>query len=73
MNEHVPGTKLAERLLTRPQGATMAEIIARDGGPQYNVLKIARSAWLPHSQGQEGAGNRGISPSRRPHCPSKPR
>ena len=39
MNEHLPGTKLAERLLARPNGATMAEIIAATGGPQYNVLK----------------------------------
>jgi antitoxin PrlF len=39
MNEHLPGTKRAERLLTRPNGATMAEIIATTGGPQYNVLK----------------------------------
>jgi len=39
MTEHVPGTKLAERMLTQPAGATMAEIIAAAGGPQYNVLK----------------------------------
>lgn len=39
MNKHVPGTKLAERLVTQPNGATMAEIIAATGGPQYNVLK----------------------------------
>jgi AbrB family looped-hinge helix DNA binding protein len=39
MNEHVPGTKIAEQLLTRPGGATMAEIIAASGSPQYNLLK----------------------------------
>jgi AbrB family looped-hinge helix DNA binding protein len=39
MNQHVPGTKVAERLLTQPEGATMAEIIVATGGPQYNVLK----------------------------------
>jgi antitoxin PrlF len=39
MNEYLPGTKLAERLITQPSGATMAEIIAATGGPQYNVLK----------------------------------
>ena len=38
MNEHVPGTKLAEQLLLRPEGATMDEIVAATGGPQYNVL-----------------------------------
>jgi AbrB family looped-hinge helix DNA binding protein len=39
MNEHLSGTKIAERLMVRPEGATMAEIIATTGGPQYNVLK----------------------------------
>jgi antitoxin PrlF len=34
-----PGSKIAERMFTRPQGATMDEIIAATGGPQYNVLK----------------------------------
>ena len=32
-------TKIAERLMTRPAGATMDEIVAATGGPQYNVLK----------------------------------
>jgi antitoxin PrlF len=39
MNKHLPGTQLAAQLLTQPNGATMAEIIAATGGPQYNVLK----------------------------------
>jgi antitoxin PrlF len=39
MDEHLPGTKLAERLMTRPGGATMDEIVAATGGPQYNVLR----------------------------------
>ena len=39
MNEHLPGSKIAERMFARAQGATMAEIIAATGGPQYNVLK----------------------------------
>jgi antitoxin PrlF len=39
MNKHIPGTQLAAQLLTQPNGATMAEIIAATGGPQYNVLK----------------------------------
>lgn len=39
MDEHIPGTKAAERLLTRPSGATMDEIVVATGGPQYNVLK----------------------------------
>jgi AbrB family looped-hinge helix DNA binding protein len=39
MTEDSPGTKIAEQLMTRPNGATMDEIIAVTGGPQYNVLK----------------------------------
>lgn len=39
MNENVPAAKVAERLIGRPEGATMDEIIAATGGPQYNVLK----------------------------------
>jgi antitoxin PrlF len=39
LNKHISGTELASRLLTQPNGATMAEIIAETGGPQYNVLK----------------------------------
>jgi len=39
MDTHVPGSKIAERLFTQPGGATMSEIIAATGGPQYNVLK----------------------------------
>ena len=35
----LPATKIAEQLLVRPHGATMDEIIAATGGPQYNVLK----------------------------------
>ncbi len=34
-----PGSKAAERLLIRPAGATMDELIAATGGPQYNVLR----------------------------------
>jgi len=39
VDARILGTKLAERLLVRPGGATMAEIIVATGGPQYNVLK----------------------------------
>ena len=39
MNEHVSGTRMAERLMARPGGATMDEIVAATGGPQYNILK----------------------------------
>lgn len=39
MNEHTSGVRIAERLLTAPKGATMDEITAAAGGPQYNLLK----------------------------------
>jgi AbrB family looped-hinge helix DNA binding protein len=39
MNEQLSAARLAERLMTRPGGATMDEIIAATGGPQYNVLR----------------------------------
>jgi antitoxin PrlF len=39
MDERITKTKMAERLLTRPGGATMREVIAATGGPQYNELK----------------------------------
>jgi len=39
MDEHISKTKLTERLLTRTGGATMREIIAATGSPQYNELK----------------------------------
>jgi antitoxin PrlF len=39
MDERVAKTKTAERLWTRPAGATMREVIEATGGPQYNELK----------------------------------
>jgi AbrB family looped-hinge helix DNA binding protein len=43
MEDDLPGTRIAERLLTRPEGATMRELIAATGGPQYNLLKRLES------------------------------
>ena len=39
MDERVSRAKVTERMLTRPGGATMRDIIAATGGPQYNELK----------------------------------
>lgn len=39
MDERISKSKITERLLTRPDGATMCDIIAVTGGPQYNELK----------------------------------
>jgi AbrB family looped-hinge helix DNA binding protein len=39
MDERLPKSRITERLLTQPTGATMREIMAVTGGPQYNELK----------------------------------
>ena len=39
MSNRRPGTETAERLLTRPEGATMGDIVAATGSEQYNLLK----------------------------------
>jgi len=39
MNVNVSATATARQMLTRPEGATMAEIIHATGAPQYNELK----------------------------------
>jgi antitoxin PrlF len=43
MNEHVSKARIARDMFTRPQGATMREIIAATGGPHYNELKHIRA------------------------------
>jgi antitoxin PrlF len=58
MNEHVPGTRMAERLLARPEGATMDEIVAATGGPQYNVLKRLEARGYVIRKVKEGKATR---------------
>jgi antitoxin PrlF len=58
MNEHIPGTKLAEQLFTRPEGATMAEIIAATGGPQYNVMSKLKARGYRFHDVKEGRATR---------------
>lgn len=53
-----PGTKIAERLLSRPQGATMRELIAATGGPQYNVLKRLEASGRTVLKTKEGRDTR---------------
>jgi AbrB family looped-hinge helix DNA binding protein len=52
------GAKIAERMLTRAQGATMDEIIAATGGPQYNVLKRLEARGFSVRKVREGRGTR---------------
>lgn len=58
MNENVPGTKMAERLLTRPEGATMEEIVAVSGRTQYNTLKRLQVRGFRIRKVKEGSGTR---------------
>jgi antitoxin PrlF len=58
MTEQITGTKLAEQLVTQPAGATMAQIIAATGGPQYNVLKRLAARGYRVSKIKEGKETR---------------
>ena len=58
MNAHLPNTKIAERMFARPEGATMGEIIAATGGPQYNVLKRLESRGYAVRKVKEGGETR---------------
>lgn len=58
MEDEVPGSKIAEQLLARPEGATMRELIAATGGPQYNVLKRLESKGRTVRKTREGRETR---------------
>ena len=58
MDDGLPGSKLAERLLARPEGATMRELISATGGPQYNVLKRLESKSRTLRKTREGRETR---------------
>jgi len=53
-----PGSKIAERLLARPSGATMDELIAATGGPQYNVLRRLEARGYAVRKVREGRATR---------------
>ncbi len=54
MSEAETSSHTAERLLTRPAGATMDEIIAATGGPQYNLLKALEARGYRVRRRKEG-------------------
>jgi len=58
MSAHIPATHVAERLLARPEGATMSEIIAAAGGPQYNLLKRLEGRGYTIRKVKEGSETR---------------
>jgi antitoxin PrlF len=57
-DRRIPATKVAEQMLTRPGGATMAEIIAATGGPQYNQLKKLKARGYGIRELKEGRQTR---------------
>ena len=68
MNEHVPGTKIAERLFLRPEGATMAEVVAATGGRQHNLLERLKAKSYTIRSRKEGRTTRYWA--KRPGAPS---
>jgi len=58
MNEHLPGTKIAERLFARPEGATMAEVVAATGGRQHNLLERLKARGYTIRSRKEGRTTR---------------
>lgn len=54
MDERVSKAKVTERMLTRPGGATMRDIIAATGGPQYNELKRLEARGYTIRKAKEG-------------------
>jgi AbrB family looped-hinge helix DNA binding protein len=57
-HEAVFGTKIAEQMVTRPGGATMDEVIAATGGPQYNVLRKLEARGYRICKVKEGRATR---------------
>ncbi len=61
------GAARAEQMLTRPEGATMGELIAATGGPQYNVLKRLEARGHAVRRVKEGRETRYfVTPPQRP-------
>lgn len=69
MDKHLPGTKIAEQLLSRSGGASMDEIIAATGGPQYNVLRRLKAKGYTIRTAKEGRATRyhAVAPGRPSH------
>lgn len=58
MNKRGLGVEIAGQLLLRPSGATMDEIIAVTGGPQYNVLRKLAAKGFKVRKVKEGRATR---------------
>jgi AbrB family looped-hinge helix DNA binding protein len=66
MDERLPGSRQAEKLLTSAEGATMDELIAATGGPQYNLLRRLEAQGYKIRKVKEGRATRyrAIAPQR---------
>ena len=58
MNELLPGTKIAERLFSRAEGATMAEVMKATGGRQHNLLERLKARGFTVRSTKEGRTTR---------------
>jgi AbrB family looped-hinge helix DNA binding protein len=58
MTEKLTGTRIAERLMARPGGALMDEIIAATGSSQYNVIRRLESRGYQIRKTREGRATR---------------
>jgi AbrB family looped-hinge helix DNA binding protein len=58
MDERMPGSRQAEKLLTSAGGATMDELIAATGGPQYNLLRRLEAQGYKIRKVKEGRATR---------------
>jgi AbrB family looped-hinge helix DNA binding protein len=58
MNEHLPGSKTAERLFSRAEGATMEEVVAATGGRQHNMLERLKARGFTVRSRKEGRTTR---------------
>src|SRR5215217_7041000 len=68
MDARITKAGVAERLFTRPGGATMREIIAATGGPQYNELRRLEGRGYSIRKVKEGNETRYFA--RAPEAPS---
>jgi bifunctional DNA-binding transcriptional regulator/antitoxin component of YhaV-PrlF toxin-antitoxin module len=58
MNQHLSGTKIAERLFSRAEGATMEEVVAATGGRQHNLLERLKARGYTVRTRKEGRTTR---------------
>lgn len=58
MNVNMSATATARRMFTRPEGATMAEVIEATGGPQYNELKRMAARGYAIRKERQGSATR---------------